>query len=65
MKTLTERECNSIIFQTAIKHGVNPKEISEKLLSDEDKQDMMNGELPVEVLEIAVLLWKECGCKIW
>jgi hypothetical protein len=35
--------------------------ISQRLLSEEDKQDMLEGNLPLEALEAAVKRWKELG----
>lgn len=61
MRSLTKEECQKIIFNIGLKLGVSPKLIATRLLSDEDKQDMLNGELPMETLELAVKLWMEAG----
>lgn len=58
----TERECKSIILKLAVKHGVSPKLISERLLSTHDKNDMIKGDLTYEILDISVYLWKDSGC---
>ncbi len=60
-KTLTKEQCQKKLFHLGIKLGVSPKLISTRLLSAEDKQDMLNGLVPIETLEIAVELWKHNG----
>lgn len=35
--------------------------ISTRLLSEDDKQDMLRGDLPIEALECAVQCWKDAG----
>lgn len=57
----TPEECKKILFKLGLKHGVSPKLISEKLLSKEDKEDMVNGQLPYESLDAHVRVWKEHG----
>lgn len=58
---LTKEDCKRILFKVGIKFGVSPKLISERLLDAQDKCDMLNGEIPVEMLEVAVLAWKDAG----
>lgn len=62
-KPLTEREeaCRRMLFKAAIKHGVAPKLISERLLSKADKEDMLNGLVSFETLDCHVMVWKEQG----
>jgi len=60
-KEQTTEQCKRILFNLGIKFGVSPKLISERLLSKEDKQDMLNGDVPLETLEVAVELWKQAG----
>lgn len=62
-KALTEREeiCKRMLFKLAIKHGVAPKLISERLLSKDDKEDMLNGLVSFETLDAYVQIWKEYG----
>ena len=62
-KKLTDKQCKSILFNLGIKHGVSPRMISERLLSPEDKVDMLNGDVPLESLDLHVKLWKEGGCE--
>lgn len=50
-------QCKNIISKVAWKLGVSPNLITTKLLDDNDKQDMMNGELTREILEIHVKEW--------
>lgn len=63
MNKFSERECKSIIFKLAIKYGIAPNLISTRLLSRDDRVDMMNGDVPIESLEIHVKRWIECGCE--
>lgn len=44
-----------------MKHQAQPKLISERLLSAEDKQDMLAGLLSYETLDAHVKVWKEHG----
>ena len=60
-KNLTTEECKRVLFKVGLKFGVSPKLISERLLDAQDKCDMLNGEIPVEMLEVAVLAWKDAG----
>lgn len=53
--------CKKMLFKAAIKHGVAPKLISERLLSKEDKEDMLNGLVSFETLDAFVKVWKESG----
>lgn len=60
-KGLTTEDCKRILFKVGIKFGVSPKLISERLLDAQDKCDMLNGEIPVEMLEVAVKAWQDAG----
>ncbi len=57
----TVKECKKLLFKLGIKHGVSPKLISERLLSKEDKNDMLEGLIPYEAIDTAVAVWKESG----
>lgn len=57
----TTKECQSIVFKLSVKFGVPPREIMEKLLSDDDKKDMMDGSLDVETLEAHTEAWVKSG----
>lgn len=54
-------ECKRMLFKLAIKHGVSPKLISGRLLSKEDKEDMLQGLFSWETLDCFVTVWKEQG----
>ena len=58
---LTRETCQSIIFKLGIKSGISPKVIATKLLSVDDKHDMLAGRLSIEELEAHVIAWKENG----
>jgi hypothetical protein len=47
-----------MLFKAAVKHGVSPKLISERLLSKEDKEDMLNGLVSFETLDCFITVWK-------
>jgi hypothetical protein len=55
----TEDECKKILSKIGFKLGVSPKLISTRLLSKEDKRDMLNGELSVETLIAHVKVWRD------
>jgi uncharacterized protein YaeQ len=57
----TREECKKIISNMGWLCGVSPKLIATRLLSEDDKQDMLNGDLPAEALECAVKVWIENG----
>ena len=59
--TRTVEDCKRMLFKLAIKHGVAPKLISERLLSKEDKEDMLQGLFTFETLDCFVTVWKEYG----
>jgi len=54
-------DCKRMLFKLAVKHGVAPKLISQRLLSKEDKKDMLNGLISFETLDCFVQMWKEYG----
>lgn len=58
---LTKEDCKRILFKVGIKFGVSPRLISERLLDAQDKCDMLNGEVPIEYLEVAVKAWMDAG----
>lgn len=57
----TVEECKKVLVKLAIRHGVPPKLISERLLSLEDKEDMLNGLVSLDALDCFVKVWKEYG----
>lgn len=54
-------ECKTIIREVALHHGVSPALISTRLLSAEDKVDMLGGDLPMDALYCAVECWISVG----
>src|SRR5690606_8398373 len=50
----TKEECKRILFNIGIKFGVSSRIISTRMLTPQDKCDMLNGDLTVEALEIYV-----------
>jgi hypothetical protein len=59
--TINEEKCKQLLFKVALKHAVAPRLISERLLSQEDKEDMLQGLISFETLDCAVAVWKEYG----
>lgn len=59
--TLTIQQCKSLIFKSCVKTGANPKEVSEKLLSAQDKDAMLNGYVSQHMLETAIKYWMDVG----
>jgi hypothetical protein len=58
---MTVDECKRLLVKLAIRHGVPPKLISERLLSEDDKKDMLDGLISVDTLDCFVKVWKESG----
>jgi hypothetical protein len=58
---LTKQECQRKLFTLGIKLGVSPKLIATRLLSEEDKHDMVNGLIPDDSLVTSVKIWVEAG----
>lgn len=50
-----------MLFQIGIRLGVSPNLISNRLLSADDKNDMLNGVLKVDELEAHVRVWRDSG----
>lgn len=50
-----------MLFNCGIKLGVSPRLISERLLSDLDKNDILSGLVPIASLEKAVEVWRDSG----
>lgn len=61
MQILTREECKRILVRLGFKLGVSPRLIATLLLSDQDKADMMEGELSIEALECHVKVWMHNG----
>jgi hypothetical protein len=57
----TVEECKKMLVKIAIKHEVAPKIISQRLLSSNDKDDMLAGLITFDTLDCFVKVWKEFG----
>lgn len=55
---LTEDNARRMLFNLGIKHGVSPKLISTRLLSQDDKNDILLGLISIDELDMAVKVWK-------
>lgn len=53
----TKDECKKILSKLGFKLGVSPKLIATRLLSEEDKADMLNGNLDLNSLESHIKIW--------
>jgi hypothetical protein len=53
----TIEQCKKRLFKIGIKLGASPKLISTRLLSTDDKKDMVEGHLDDVSLETAVEVW--------
>ena len=58
---LTKQQCQKKLFNIAIKLGVAPTLIATRLLSKDDKEDMLNGLISDETLVTAVEVWLASG----
>ena len=57
MPYLSDESCKNIIRNLAGRYNVDPCLVATKLLSKEDKNDMRNGLLPIEVLDAHIKNW--------
>ena len=55
----TREECKRILFKIGIKLGCSPNLMATRLLSEDDKQDMVDGLLSIEELECHVKAWMD------
>lgn len=60
-KALTDAECKDIIRRLGKRLKVDPKLIVTRLMSEEDKKDMRDGNLPLESLRCHVKVWIDTG----
>lgn len=58
---MTVDECKRSLVRLGIKHGMPPKLISERLLSPDDKDDMLSGLVSINTLDSFIKVWKEYG----
>ncbi len=61
LTTLSVEQCKDVLRTVGKMFCVKPEWISTKLLSSDDKEDMKNGELPIESLIAHVKVWVEHG----
>lgn len=61
LKPLTDNECKDIIRRLAKRHEVEARLITTRLISDEDKQDMREGNLTAKSLDCHIKVWKQNG----
>jgi hypothetical protein len=57
----TKDECKRILSKLGFKLGISPTLISTRLMSKDDKNDMMEGSLPIESLECHIIAFKASG----
>lgn len=57
----TKEECLKLLSKLSWETGVSPNLISNRLLSKDDKQDMLNGNLSFDVLKLHVTVWRDNG----
>ena len=60
-KPLTDSECKEIIKRLRKRLDVDPMLIVTRLMSEDDKQDMRDGNLPAKALECHIKVWKKAG----
>jgi hypothetical protein len=60
-RNLTDSECKDIIRKLGKRLNVEPRLITTRLMSEDDKQDMREGNLPVKSLEVHIKVWMDNG----
>jgi hypothetical protein len=60
-RNLTDSECKDIIRRLAKRLNIDPKLVTTRLMSEEDKNDMRAGNLPGKSLECHIKVWKASG----
>ncbi len=61
IEILTKEDCKKMLSKVGFKLGVSPNLIATRLLSDEDKQDMLEGILTLDALAASVEVWRDMG----
>lgn len=59
MLLLNKDECKKILSRLGFELGVSPKLVALHLLSDLDKSDMMEGDLPIASLRAHIEVWRD------
>ena len=57
----TKEECQRILSKLGFKIGISPRLVSLRLLSNQDKQEMLEGKFSEENLEQHIRLWIQNG----
>jgi len=60
-KKLDDNTCKNIIRDLGRRLNVDPKLIVTRLLSEDDKNDMRNGDLPLNALKLHIEVWIKAG----
>jgi len=60
-ESLKTADFEKILFKVGQRYGISRKLIRERLLASQDKFDILNGEMPVGYLEVAVQAWMDAG----
>lgn len=60
-KKLDDNTCKNIIRDFGRRLNVDPKLIVTRLLSEDDKNDMRNGDLPLNALKLHIEAWIKAG----
>lgn len=60
-KKLDDNACKNVIRDLGRRLNVDPNLIVTRLMSEDDKDDMRNGELPINALKLHVELWIKAG----
>lgn len=58
---LSDTACKALIIRVAKEFNVEAKLITSRLMSEDDKNDMRNGDLPLDALKCHVKVWIENG----
>lgn len=58
---LTKEECKKILSMLGFELGISPNLITTRLLSDNDKVDMLDGLIPIVSLRANIEVWRDNG----
>lgn len=59
MELLSAEDCKKIISKLGFELGVSPRLVILRLLSEEDKVDMMEGNLSIDALRCHIEVWRD------
>lgn len=60
-RQLVDNQCKYYICKIAKEYNIEPRLITTLLMSEEDKDDMRFGNLPIHILELHVSAWIKAG----